>query len=173
MRTASASTGLSGEELAILGQDLPEPIGRILSEAALAYPQPERAEALLRDAALLAGDHAAVLIARYRFFFYQGRLEEALDVADQCLDKALRGLGLTGGWRSVRPEQAAFGDWGAVLPRFLLFSLKGWAYLRMRLGDLDKGREAVDKLLELDPTDKIGARTLQGVLDRGGRDDDG
>jgi tetratricopeptide (TPR) repeat protein len=172
MCAATAPSGLSGEELAVLGQGLPPEISLLLHQAAASYSVPEISESFLHEAARSHPDHASVLIARYRFFFYQGRLEEALDVADLCLEKALRALGLAEGWRNVRPDQCPFGNWGAVLPRFFLFSLKGWAYLRMRLGDLEKGREAVEKLLELDPTDKIGARTLLGVLDRGGRDDD-
>jgi tetratricopeptide (TPR) repeat protein len=173
MESTTSISGLSGEELAILGQDLPVEIDWLLRQAAAAYSHPETSETFLREATATNSDHAAVLIARYRFYFYQGRLEEALDMADLCLDKALRGLGLATDWRKVRPEQAAFGDWGAVLPRFFLFSLKGYGYLRMRLGDLDKGREAVDKLLELDPTDKIGAKILRDVLERGVPDDDG
>jgi hypothetical protein len=43
----------------------------------------------------------------------------------------------------------------------------------MRLGDLDEGRAAVAKLLELDPSDKIGARVLFEVLERVGLDDEG
>jgi hypothetical protein len=50
--------------------------------------------------------------------------------------------------------------------------LKGYAYLQMRLGALDESRIAIAKLLELDPTDKIGAKVLLGVLDRIGLDDD-
>jgi Flp pilus assembly protein TadD len=60
-----------------------------------------------------------------------------------------------------------------MLPRFFLFSLKGYAYLQMRLGNLAEGRAAVMKLLQLDPSDKIGAKVLLGVLDRIGEDDDG
>ena len=56
--------------------------------------------------------------------------------------------------------------------RFFLFSLKGYAYLQMRLGETEEGRRAVLKLLELDPTDKIGAEVLLGVLERMGQDDD-
>ena len=59
-----------------------------------------------------------------------------------------------------------------MLPRFYLFTLKGYAYLQMRLGNLDEGRAAVMKLLELDPSDKVGARVLLEVLDRMGRSDD-
>jgi hypothetical protein len=60
-----------------------------------------------------------------------------------------------------------------MLPRFYLFTLKGYAYLQMRLGNLEEGRTAVMKLLELDPTDKVGARVLLEVLERTGLDDDG
>jgi hypothetical protein len=42
----------------------------------------------------------------------------------------------------------------------------------MRLGDLPEGRRAVEKLLELDPSDKVGARVLLGVFERMGRHDD-
>ena len=59
-----------------------------------------------------------------------------------------------------------------MLPRFYLFTLKAYAYLQMRLGDLEEGRAAALKLLELDPSDKIGARVLLDVLGRVGQDDD-
>ncbi len=42
----------------------------------------------------------------------------------------------------------------------------------MRLGNLEEGRIAVTKLLELDPSDKIGAKVLLEVLDRIGQSDD-
>ncbi len=53
---------------------------------------------------------------------------------------------------------AEFSRYESILPRFFLFSLKGYAYLQMRLGRMEEGRLAVAKLLELDPTDKIGER---------------
>lgn len=164
--------GLSAVELEIMGQNLSNRLEELLRSASRESSRPDLVERDLDEAARVAPDHAAVLIARYRFFFFQGRLEDALDVADLCLAKALRENGLGSDWRQVRSFQASFGDWGAVLPRFFLFSLKGWAYLRMRLGDLPAGREAVDKLLELDPSDKVGARVLLDVLVRRGRNDD-
>jgi hypothetical protein len=75
-------------------------------------------------------------------------------------------------WRDVSAGDAAFGRYESVLPRFFLFSLKGYAYLQMRLGRTDEGQRAVLKLLELDPSDKIGAKVLLGVLERMGQDDD-
>ncbi len=157
---------------ALLGAGLPAAAERHLREAGLAFQCGEAAERHLREARALAPDHAAVLIGLYRFHFYKGRLEDALDVARTCLEKAARDNGLRPDWREVRREDADFGSFGAMLPRFYLFALKAYAYLRMRLGNLVEGRLAVLKLLELDPSDKIGANVLLGVLDRAEREDD-
>ena len=126
----------------------------------------------MREAEALAPGHAAVLIGLYRFYFYKGRLAEALDVARRCLAKAAEESNLPADWRQVQAGDAGFGCYENILPRFFLFSLKGYAYLQMRLGETEEGRLAVQKLLELDPTDKIGAKVLMGVLDRMGQDDE-
>lgn len=150
----------------LLGGGLPAEARAHLDKAAERYAMADVAETHLFQAEAIAPDHAAVLIALYRFYFYKGRLAEALDVARACVEKAMRLNVLGDDWRRVAPEDAAFGEWEALLPRFFLFSLKGFAYLSMRLGKLDQGREAAEKLLELDPRDRIGAQVLIDVLDR-------
>jgi hypothetical protein len=47
-----------------------------------------------------------------------------------------------------------------------LFTLKAYAYLKLRLGDLAEGRDAARKMVALDPTDKVGASVLLDVLAR-------
>jgi tetratricopeptide (TPR) repeat protein len=157
---------------ALLGVGLPAEAEDYLYQAGLAYADDDVAERCLHDAAALAPDHAAVLIGFYRFYFYKGRLREALEIARRCLDKAARENDLPANWREVTAGAAVFDRYEDMLPRFYLFTLKGYAYLQMRLGNLDEGRAAVMKLLELDPSDKIGARVLLGVLERIGQDDD-
>jgi hypothetical protein len=157
---------------AVLGSGLPEEAERYLRLAACAYEEDSIAESYLIKAQAAAPNHAAVLIALYRYYFYKNRLTEALHVAGICLKKAACDNGLPEDWREVRPSQANFCDYAAVLPRFYLFTLKAHAYLWMRLGNLTCGRAMVMKLLELDPTDKIGAKVLLGILDRIGVDDD-
>jgi len=157
---------------ALLGAGLPAAAEEYLHRASLAYQQDAVAERYLREAQALAGDHAAVLIGLYRFYFYKGRLREALEVARRCLQKAARENNLPADWRQVTAGAASFDRYEEMLPRFYLFTLKGYAYLQMRLGNLEEGRAAVMKLLELDPSDKIGAKVLLGVLDRMGQDDD-
>ncbi|UZE50311.1 hypothetical protein [Rhodopseudomonas sp. P2A-2r] len=158
---------------ALLGSGLPPEAEFHLCEASLSYHLDDVAEQHLREAQMLAPAHAAVLIGLYRFYFYKGRLADALAIAKQCLVKAANESGLAPDWHDVAAADAAFGCYANILPRFYLFSLKGYAYLQMRLGKLDEGRAAVMKLLELDPSDKVGARVLLEVLDRMGLDDDG
>jgi tetratricopeptide (TPR) repeat protein len=157
---------------ALLGGGLPVEAEHHLWEAGKSYHLDAVAEAHLREAQALAPGHAAVLIGFYRFYFYKGRLAEALQIAKQCLTKAAAENRLPAHWSDVRASHADFSSYENILPRFFLFTLKGYAYLQMRLGNLVEGRLAVQKLLELDPSDKIGAKVLLEVLDRVGLDDE-
>lgn len=157
---------------ALLGGGLPPEAEHHLWEAGLSYHLDDVAEGHLHQAQVLAPGHAAVLIGLYRFYFYKGRLAEALEVAKCCLEKATHENGLASDWRDIGPADAEFSRYEEPLPRFLMFTLKGYAYLQMRLGNLDEGHVAINKLLELDPSDKIGAKVLLGVLNRVGQDDD-
>ncbi|OCK53886.1 hypothetical protein [Bradyrhizobium sp. LMTR 3] len=156
----------------LLGDGLPREAEDHLWQAGLSYHLDEIAEKHLHEAQALAPGHAAVLIGLYRFYFYKARLAEALEVAKLCISKAARENGLSDDWRRVSATDAAFACDENSLSRFYLFSLKAYAYLQMRLGNLDEGNAAANKLLELDPTDKIGAKVLLDVLERIGQDDD-
>jgi len=156
----------------LLGGGLPRDAEQHLQAAGRSYHRDELAEWHLREAQALAPDHAAVLIGLYRFYFYKNRLRDALEIACLCLTKAAQDSRLNADWREVRSVDACFDSYEAALPRFYLFTLKGYAYLQMRLGNVDEGRAAVMKLLELDPGDKLGARVLLGVLERMGQIDD-
>ena len=157
---------------ACLGGHLPEPVEQHLRLAGLHYQNDAVAESHLFQAQALAPGHAAVLIALYRFYFYKGRLGDALEVADRCLLKAARDNRLNADWRQVRRGDAEFSSYDAILPRFYLFSLKACGYLLMRLGRLEQSHEVLAKMLELDPSDKLNATVLLQVLARHGQEDE-
>lgn len=170
---AAASPGLeeAGLELACLGGALPPAVATDLAAAGAAWHDDATAEALLLRAHAAAPEHAATHIALYRFYFYKNRLHDALAVAWRCLEKAARDNHLVADWRAVRAGDADFAGWG-VLPRFYLFTLKGCAYLSLRVGEIEQGEALVTKLRELDPLDRLGGSVLQGVLARRGLDDE-
>jgi tetratricopeptide (TPR) repeat protein len=138
--------------------------------ASLAYADSAKAEMHLALARAIAPDNPVVQVGEYRYYFYKGRLTEALQVASGCLVAVAKELGLPSQWRSVEPEH---GNFAADEPahRFYLFCLKAYAYLLLRLNRMEEGRMAVDKLLDLDPGNKIGGKVLLDVLERIGKDD--
>jgi tetratricopeptide (TPR) repeat protein len=172
VRSSGLDTGADVLSSPVFGAGLPAEAERHLREAALSYHLGDIAEQHLFEARRLAPSHVAVLIGLYRFYFYKGRLEETLEIAKTCLTRASIDNSFPLDWREVRRDDADFASYDNVLPRFFMFVLKGYAYLQMRLGEIEEGREAVQKLLELDPTDKVGARLLLSVLEQREAEDD-
>lgn len=158
------------------GPDPAEPLcfqaAHELAQADRAYQESHRAEAHLRRALAIAPEHIEVWVGLYRFYFYRGEFEEALTWAERCLERTARELGLPPEWSQIAADERDFSDFDAAKPRFFLFALKAWGYLQMRLGRLELGRAAVAKVLELDPSDRVGASVLVNVVDRSGTDDD-
>lgn len=144
---------------AVLGGGLPPEVEALIKAAGLVRHDRAQAEPLLLKARSLAPMHPATLIALYRFHFYGHRLHEAREIAKQSLDVARAALGDA---FTVTDEQARFD----AATRYYLFSLKGFAYLSLRLGDIEAGRRALDELRQLDPQDRVGGGLLTHVLMR-------
>ena len=159
--------GLSFDDAA-LGHGLAPPVEALIAGAGLLRHDPQQAESLLLAARRQAPEHPAPLIALYRFYFYGHRLGDARVLAQDALDTARKALGPGFGQVAPSEAQARFD----VPVRFYLFALKGYAYLSLRLGDIDAGRGALDELRRLDPQDLVGGAVLAQVLNRVGMDDD-
>ncbi len=151
---------------------LPRQAELALLLAARSYHDPVKAEALLQEAEAAAPGHLAPLVGLYKFYFYQGRLAQALETAERTLLKVARDLGLPEDWRAVERGSRDFSDYADGPHRMYLFVLKAYGYLLARLGELAGSRAVFEKLRLLDPADRIGASVLLQVLDRGGRDDE-
>ena len=153
------------------GGDLPPPAERALHAAGLAWDDEQAAERHVLEALTLAPDHLAARIGAYKFYLYRHRLAEALPHAEACLAETLRQAGLAADWRSLRPDDSAFGSLEPA-PRAVLFALVACGYVLARLARADESRAFLGKVAELDAADLLGARRLLAVLDRGGQDDE-
>lgn len=171
MQAIGNEDALGGVDLAVLGHGLPADAEALIARAGTVRSRVAEAQALLEQACALAPGHPATLIALYRFHFYGNRLAAAREVADRAIALATSALELPADWALIAAD-ARFSRLEA-LPRFLLFCLKGHAYLSARLGELDASRRALAKLDELDPDDKVGHKVIKAVLARMGRDDIG
>ncbi len=158
-----------GFDSAVLGRGLPPEVEALIAAAGLVRQDRAQAEPLLLRARALAPTHPATLIALYRFHFYGHRLREAREVARESLGIARAALlptdhpdPVAADLPPISDEQARFD--AAV--RFYLFTLKGFAYLNLRLGDIEVGRAALQELRRLDPQDRVGGAVLAVVLAR-------
>ncbi|MBU4518207.1 MAG: hypothetical protein KJ677_02255 [Gammaproteobacteria bacterium] len=146
---------------AIGGAVSPE-VDALIKEAGLKRDQSDEALALLEQARALAPSHPGPLIALYRFHFYGHALDKARAVGEDALAIARAALGPNFG--DQPPDDDALRHDPAV--RFYLFTLKGLAYLSLRLGDFDEARLMLAALRQLDPKDHLGGALLSHVLAR-------
>ncbi len=101
-----------------------EEVVRLLQQAAEDYGD-GKAEADLRRAYQLAPKHLMVLVALFRYYFYQHRFPEALDIIQKAREVVRQKLGLPDDWRALDEAQLFAGhERDMVLVRFYLLCLK-------------------------------------------------
>ena len=155
--------------------DLPEAVQDLLKQAGQSWHNEAEAEAKVLEALALAPDALATRIGAYKFYFYRHRLDEALPHALSCVAFAAEALGLDQDWRRIAPHDAAFVGTVvtlAPLPKLLMQTLIATGYVMARLGRIAEAEEALTKVLELDPTDRLGAGRMLVVVRRGGAEPD-
>nr|VFJ66749.1 MAG: hypothetical protein BECKFW1821C_GA0114237_101063 [Candidatus Kentron sp. FW] len=141
----------------------------LLDRAAKDYGLPQAETSLLR-ANFLEPEHPTVLVALFRYFYYQHRFEEAFLVTERVLRVFAGRLGLPSDWRELTETHASaiHGDYETTVSltdlRFYLLALKGAGYLKLRLGENESGIAYLKKVAEMDPKDRMGAWALLDVV---------
>ncbi len=139
-------------------------VERLIADAGMRYGEGE-AEQLLHRAYFHAPESLLVLVALYRYYFYQHRLDEALRIADRALAVVACRLDFPADWHGLSPAFLGQGAYRSIgLLRFYLHTLKAAAYLNLRLGNLADGRARLNILIDLDSQDRLGGRALLAVL---------
>ena len=134
-----------------------------LDTAADSYGEDLAENSLLR-AYFLEPKHPMVLVALYRYFYYQHRLTDALLVADRVLVVFAQRLGLPADWHELTEMQIGSGVLVSMaMIRFYMLALKGAGYLELRLGEFESAVARLNKVVELDSKDRLGAQALLDV----------
>lgn len=144
---------------------LPREAEALLNQAAREYGKASAELALLR-AHLLAPNNLSVLVGLYRYYFYQHRLDDALQVAERAMQLSGLNLGLPDDWRMIDETSlgiAARNSFGLL--RFYLLALKASCVVLLRRGQINDSRERLQKLVTLDNRDQLGAGKLLEVVD--------
>ena len=131
-----------------------------IEQAATEYGN-SNVEPLLLEAYKIAPEHLTVLVALYRYYYYQHRLEDALNIAHQALAVSGRRLKFPPQWNQLTDAHIGAGALMSMgMVRFYLLALKAAGYLNLRL---QKWQTAIDMLLkvsELDEADRLGTAAL-------------
>lgn len=142
---------------------LSEEVREYLDTAADTYGKPSAEQALLK-ANSLQPEHPMVMVALYRFFYYQHQLDKALEIAERVLAVFSQRLQLPDNWRKLSSRDVESIDKTAMtMLRFYLLALKGAGYLELRLGIYDSALERLQKVADVDAKDRLGARALLNV----------
>jgi tetratricopeptide (TPR) repeat protein len=140
-------------------------VEQFLHQASAGYADGQ-AEKPLLQALQQAPDSLTVLVALYRFYYYQHRLPDALDIAQQALAITSRRLGIPAEWRELDESDIGTAALQSMtLLRFHLLALKAAAYLLLRMGREDEGKNLLRKLVEIDSHNRLGTRQLLNVVE--------
>ncbi|MDR3391354.1 MAG: hypothetical protein P4L77_06405 [Sulfuriferula sp.] len=153
---------VSGDPLTLFGGEASPVIAQLLQDAAAAYQQTTRAEAILWSAQAINPACLPVYFALYKFYFYKCRLADAEKVALMGLETAARQAGITSDWTQLSADSA---DWGQTdqPQHFYLFTLKALAFIRLRLRQRADSLTLLAKLQELDPRDTVGSSVIRDL----------
>ncbi|MNN32929.1 hypothetical protein D3C81_1466660 [compost metagenome] len=139
-------------------------VDSLLAAAAEQYGE-GTAEPPLLAAQALAPDDLGVLVGLYRFYYYQHRYQDALQIAERVMAVVGPRLELPARWQALDASHLAIAAArGIGLLRFHLLALKGAGYLSLRLGRFEQGKAMLAKVVELDADNRLGARLLLDVL---------
>ena len=147
-------------QLLYFDKPMAEEIDKLLLEASNAYAE-GRAEPLLLKAFAIEPDNLSVLVALYRFYYYQHRYEDAIDIAFHVMTIVAPMISFPDKWSDISSHHLARGVLTSfTMVRFYLLALKGCAYLHLRRGQIDTGVRMLNKVIELDSKDRLGAKVL-------------
>jgi len=142
---------------------IPQLAEELIQKAANLYGEDEAEKCLLK-AYFIAPANLTVLVAMYRYYYYQHKYKDAILVAHRAMEVSASRLKLPDNWQDLKFSH--LGE-GAVISmgllRFYLMALKGAGYLHLRDNDFEAGANMLSKVVELDPHNRLRAAFLLDI----------
>lgn len=143
-------------------QKKPE-VDALINRAASHYGR--ESEACLLRALSLDPESFIVLVGLYRFYFFRHRYEDALVTAQRVMNVVGVRVGFPECWREITVASVNNGVLKSFcLVRLYFFALKAAGYINLRLNIFSEGTAMLEKVVEMDSTDRMGAKLLLDVL---------
>lgn len=141
-------------------EELSEEATVLLEMAASSYAS-SNTEPFLLKAFFLQPKSLTVIVALYRYYFYQHKYKDALTAAHWAMQMAAERIELTEYWQKLTLQILGYSAMRSMeMVRFYLLALKGAGYLNLRLGAYQEGLNMLEKVVELDSEDRLGAKVL-------------
>lgn len=149
------------EERVLFSPDVPEAVNMLLQAAVVAnHVDRERAEQLFKQAQALDSACLQTHFALYKFYFYQGRLQEAEREVMVGLSVASQQGGFPGDYRILAADPGIWDMYASDIALFYLYTLKALAFIKLRQ-QLEDDAQFILRLLQvLDPEDRIGSSVV-------------
>lgn len=150
------------EERVLFSPNLPADVNNLLQAAVVAnHADRDRAEQLFKQAQALDGSCLQTHFALYKFYFYQGRLQEAeREVMTGLAAAAVQG-GFPGDYRQLAREAAEWNMYHSEVSLFYLYTLKALAFIKLRQGCAEEAARVLDLLGRTDPEDRVGSSVIR------------
>lgn len=152
--SASRSARARPDDLIDFG-DIPGEVNALLQKGVAAYRASKaEAEVWFGKALSLAPDALPVYFCLYKIHTYAGDLDAALDAAQAGLREAASQAGWSTDYEEwpLAPTVMSADD----PSRFALYTLKALAFISLKRGEADKGRDILKRLAILDPKGYVG-----------------
>lgn len=148
------------EERVLFSPNLPPEVNQLLQMAvAASHSEKPLAEKLFKQAQQLDRSCLQTYFALYKFYFYQGRLQEAEREVIAALEEASHQGCFPGDYRQLARLDSR-DMYASDVALFYLYSLKALAFIKLRQQQTAEARAILAVMAIIDPEDRSGASVI-------------
>lgn len=149
------------EERVLFSPNLPPEVNRLLQMAvAASHSEKAVAEKLFKQAQQTDRSCLQTYFALYKFYFYQGRLQEAEREVIAALEQSAHQGGFPSDYRNLARHAERWNMYISDISLFYLYSLKALAFIKLRQQQNTEAKGILAVLKILDPEDRSGASVI-------------
>jgi len=154
------------EERVLFSPNLPEEVNRLLQMAvAASHSEKAMAEKLFNQAREADPSCLQTYFALYKFYFYQGRLQEAEREVIAALAQAAAQGGFPADYQVLAQQADVWDMYVDEVRLFYLYSLKALAFIKLRRQFESDAVEILAVIALLDPEDRSGASVIMQLAE--------
>jgi tetratricopeptide (TPR) repeat protein len=154
------------DERVLFSPNLPEAVNQLLQAGvAASHADKAQAEKLFKQAQQLDRSCLQTYFALYKFYFYQGRLQEAEREVICALEEASRQGNFPYEYRRLAKQSFQWDMYASEAALFYLYTLKALAFIKLRRGQEAEAQLILAAIAELDPEDRCGGSVIMSLAE--------